>query len=79
MARLDGDVRFEPYRVPNPVVYFDPTVEDSWLGTSLLLGFTLRLDPERRRIRMTAADTMLRVPATARSASGFARAVASRW
>jgi predicted aspartyl protease len=52
IARLDGVVEFGRYRIERPVVFFDPEVEDAWLGAALLADYVLGFDPLRSRVRI---------------------------
>lgn len=69
IARLDGDVTFGRYRVPRPVVFMDPAVEDAWFGTGLLADYVLEFDPAHRRLRITGPDL---ASAPAYCTAGFA-------
>ena len=62
VARLDGDLSFGRYRLPNPVVYFDDTVDDAWIGAALLRDGAVRIDPASRNLELALEDSVLYVP-----------------
>lgn len=63
LARLNGDLRFGPMILPDPMVQFDPDVEEPFVGSSLLAHFRLTFDPANRRVRMEpVTDGSVHVP-----------------
>jgi|GEM_PF-1286629 len=63
LARLNGTLEFGPLRLPEPMVQFDPDVEEPFVGSSLLARLRLSFDPANRRVRMQpVGGTIVHVP-----------------
>lgn len=73
LARLDGELRIGAYRVPYPVIWFDDSVDDAWLGAALLRDVALRFDPAAQRMRFVAEDSVLPAPPLRTVGFGFRR------
>lgn len=55
VGRLTQDLVVGGHVIERPVVLFDPSVEDAWLGSAILVDARLELDTERQVLRLTAA------------------------
>jgi hypothetical protein len=53
VARLDDDIRFGDTRIHEPVVLFDPAVDDAWLGSAILTKSRIEMDTRRQVLRIT--------------------------
>jgi hypothetical protein len=59
VARLAVDLRIGGHVIERPVVMFDPTVEDAWLGSGILTGSRLELDTRRQVLRITSEGPLV--------------------